>query len=376
MVILQATFFLAVFIAILFGSHYFLYFSLVKFFPFFGNYRSGLIITLSILALSFFLTSLLARMREDIFTRTGYFLSGFWLGLLTNLLLAIIPILFLHWSLLLINANINLQITATIFFGLAILVSIYGAWNAFQPRIKNITVTIPNLPSSWQGKKIVQLSDVHLGLIYQKDFLKKIIAKTNSISPDLVVITGDLFDGTDNTDLDTLTAPLDSLNAKQGTFFINGNHETYLGLDKTFGVLKKTPVQILNDQVVDLSGLKLIGISYSDRDLKKNVVTTLQKLKPQYFGSPNILLYHSPTNIKQLAKEGVNLQLSGHTHIGQIFPFNFITKLIYHGYDYGLHSIGDYTLYTSSGVGTWGPAMRTDSNSEIVVITLENKSNQ
>lgn len=374
MVILQIIFFLTIFITLLFSSHYFLYFSLVTFFPFWGDHKNGLIITLSILALSFFLTSALAHMRKDVFTHASYFFSGFWLGLITNFLLALVLIWFLRWILPLAGLSINTQITAAIFFGLAFLVSIYGAWNAFQPKLKNITVTIPNLPPNWQGKKIVQLSDVHLGLIYQKDFLEKIVAETNSVDPDLVVITGDLFDGTDNTDLDTLTAPLDKLNAKQGTFFINGNHETYLGLDKAFGALKKTPVQILDDKVVDLDGLKLIGISYPNRDLKKDVVATLQKLKPQYFGSPNILLYHSPTNIKEFAENGVNLQLSGHTHLGQIFPFNFITKLIYRGYDYGLYSIGDYTLYTSSGVGTWGPAMRTDSNSEIVVITLKNRA--
>ncbi|MCX6761243.1 MAG: metallophosphoesterase [Candidatus Moranbacteria bacterium] len=370
MIILQVIFFLLLAIILLFGSHYFLYASLVKFFPFFSSHKNGLIITLGLLAVSFILTSFLAHMREDIFTRTSYFLSGFWLGLLTNLLLALVLLWFLHWLLPLVGININFQIVAAIFFSLAFLVSLYGTWNAFEPRIKNIAVTIPNLPQSWQGKKVVQLSDVHLGLIYQKNFLEKIVAKTNSLDPDLVVITGDLFDGTDNVDLETLTAPLDNLKAKQGTFFINGNHETYLGLDKAYVAVKKTPAQVLDDQVVNLAGLKLIGLSYPERDLKKDVVATLEKLKPQFFGSPNILLYHSPTNITQFAENGINLQLSGHTHLGQIFPFNFITKLIYRGYDYGLHTIGNYTLYTSSGIGTWGPAMRTDSTPEIVVITL------
>jgi hypothetical protein len=374
MIILQIIFFLTLFITLLFGSHYFLYFSLIKFFPFFGQHKSGLVITLGFLAISFILTSILAHAREDIFTRLSYLLSGFWLGLLTNLVVALLLIWFLRWVLALSGINFNIQLLAGIFLGLAFLISLYGTWNAFQPKLKDITVTIPNLPQNWQSKKIVQLSDVHLGLIYQKDFLEKIVAKVNSINPDLIVITGDLFDGTDNVDLDNLIFPLNNLKSGQGTFFVNGNHETYLGTAKVTSAIAKTQVKLLSDEVIDLSGLKLIGLSYPERDLKKNVPATLQKLKPQFFGTPNILLYHSPTNIQNFADNGVNLQLSGHTHLGQIFPFNFITKLIYRGYDYGLHSIGDYALYTSSGVGTWGPAMRTDSNSEIVVITLENKA--
>ncbi len=372
MVILQISFFFTIFIVLLFGSHYLLYFSLVKFFPFFGAHKNGLIITLSILALSFFLSLALAHWKESAITRAFYFLSGFWLGFLVNLLLAILCTWIVIWLTSFFSPNINMTILASVLFGLAFLISIYGAWNATQPKIKNITITIPHLPGEWQGKKIVQLSDVHLGLLYQAAFMQNIVKKTNAENPEMVLITGDLFDGMDG-NLDSLVLPLNNLEAPHGTFFVNGNHETYLGTAKAFSALEKTKVKILNDQVVDVDGLKLIGIGYPERDLKKDVVATLQKLKPQFFGSPNILLCHSPTNIKQFAENGVNLQLSGHTHVGQIFPFNFITKLIYHGYDYGLHQIGNYALYTSSGVGTWGPTMRTDSNSEIVVITLENK---
>jgi hypothetical protein len=375
MVILQITFFLTIFIALLFGSHYFLYFSLTNFFSFFSNHKGGLIASLAFLATSFILTSLLAHAREDIFTRTGYFLSGFWLGLLTNLTIMLVLIWFLRWILPLSGLNFNIQFLAGTLLMLAFLISIYGTWNAFELKLKNITVTIPNLPKNWQGKKIVQLSDVHLGIVYQKSFLERIVTLTNSVNPAMVIITGDLFDGTDDTNLDNLISPLNNFKSTQGTFFVNGNHETYLGTAKVASAIAKTQVKLLSDEVVDLSGLKLIGLNYPERDLKKDVVATLQKLAPQYLNSPNILLYHSPTNITDFADAGINLQLSGHTHLGQIFPFNFITKLIYHGYDYGLHEIGNYTLYTTSGIGTWGPTMRTNSHSEIVVITLEAKIN-
>lgn len=373
MVFLQITFFLTLLVLTLFGSHYFLYASLIKFFPFLHNYKKLLFITLFLLAISFILTSILAHVREDLATRASYLLSGFWLGFLTNLVLAILIISFFNWLFKLADINFNLSLVALIFFSLAFVFSFYGSWNAFQPRLKNITVAIPNLPENWQDKKIVQLADVHLGLIYRKDFLQNIIDQINPLNPELVIITGDFFDGMDGK-LDLLISPLNNLKTTQGTFFVNGNHETYLGTEKTIATLEKNKVQILKDQVVDISGLKLIGIGYPERDLKKDIIITLQELKPQFFGKPNILLYHSPTNIQQFAENGVNLQLSGHTHLGQIFPFNLITKLIYHGYDYGLHTINNYTIYISSGLGTWGPAMRTNSTPEIVVITLKNKT--
>ena len=103
---------------------------------------------------------------------------------------------------------------------------------------------------------------------------------------------------------------------------------------------------------------------------KKDIVAVLDSLKSDFLGKPNILLYHAPTNIEQIKEAGVNLELCGHTHKGQLFPLKYIVNLIYKGYGYGLHQFGDYTLYVSSGTGSWGPPMRTGSDSEIVVITL------
>jgi hypothetical protein len=214
------------------------------------------------------------------------------------------------------------------------------------------------------------LSDVHLGHIYREKFIKKVVEKVNSQEPEMVLITGDLFDGMDG-NLAPIIQPLEDIRAKAETFFVIGNHETYLGLDNVFREIKNTPLRILRDEVVDINGLKLIGIGYPDRGEKKDIVTVLESLKKDYFGKPNILLFHTPVAISQIKDLGINLELCGHTHRGQIFPFNLITNLLYRGYDYGLFSMGEYTLYTSNGVGTWGPAMRLGNNPEIVVITLK-----
>lgn len=370
MFFLQIALFLTLFVLILGGSHYLLYLSIVRFFDVSDSQKTALIIVLAILAISFFFSSLLAHWKENALTRISYFLSGFWLGLATNLLLSVLLVWIIYWLGNLFGWAVDLKVAGASFFLLALVVSVWGVWNAYGPRVKNITITIPGLPENWKGKRVVQLSDVHLGLIHGPESARAIVDKTNALRPDLVLITGDLFDGMDG-NLDALVAPLKNFQSTGGVFFVDGNHETYLGTDKAFAALQGTGILILRDQVADVDGLKLIGISYPERGSKKNVVDTLQELKAQFSGQPNILLYHAPTDIPAIARSGVNLQLSGHTHIGQLFPFNFVTKLIYHGYDYGLHRIGDYTLYTTSGTGTWGPMMRTDSRSEIVMITLE-----
>jgi predicted MPP superfamily phosphohydrolase len=142
-------------------------------------------------------------------------------------------------------------------------------------------------------------------------------------------------------------------------------------VERTYAALRTTPLQILADQRVEIEGLQLIGISYPERgqslDLRRKVAE-LAGFKPAL---PSILLYHSPTHIAQAEQVGINLQLSGHAHHGQIFPIQFISRLVYGKYYHGLHVEGDYTLYTSSGAGTWGPAMRTGNHPEIVVIRLE-----
>ena len=200
--------------------------------------------------------------------------------------------------------------------------------------------------------------------------MEKVVKEVNLINPELVLITGDLFDGMDG-ELKNPISPISEINAKKGIYFVTGNHETYLGLPEVFKTLQKTKVNILKDEVVNVEGLKIIGINYPVRGEDKNIVSTLNSLKKDYYGAPNILMYHSPVNIEQIKNSGVNLELCGHTNNGQIFPLGLLTKMIYGGYDYGLFKMGNYTLYVTNGVGTWGPPMRIGNAPEIVEITLQ-----
>jgi len=367
---IQIAIFIILALAIIFGAHFLLYFSVIKIFSVYAVFhRRILLAILAFLSVSFILSTFIIYWRENFFTRSFYFISGFWLGLLVNLLIASLLAWIVIFVLKFFGAKADFSFFGAIFFALAIFYAVYGVWNAFNPRVKNISVDIPNLPENWKGKKIVQISDLHIGHIHKKKFLDKVVKEVNSAQPELAAITGDLFDGMDGA-MDYLPEAVNSIKAEKGVYFITGNHETYFGLKNVYEILKDTKIIPLYDRVVDIAGLKIIGVSYPERGANKNLAETIGRLKKDFYGQPNILLYHSPTDIEAFKESGVNLQLSGHTHKGQIFPFGFITKFIFKGYDYGLFKMGDYTLYSSCGTGTWGPPMRTGNTPEIVVITL------
>jgi hypothetical protein len=216
---------------------------------------------------------------------------------------------------------------------------------------------------------VAQVSDVHLGYILRTGFASRLVTMVNAANPDLVAITGDLFDGGDG-NLAQLIAPLNDLRAPLGIYFVTGNHETYLGVERAYAALRTTRVRILANQMAVIDGLQVIGVSYPERGHFLDLGQALAKLPGFNPALPSILLYHSPTHIAQAEAAGINLQLSGHAHQGQIFPIQFISRLIYGKYYYGLHVGNSYTLYTCSGAGTWGPTMRTGNHPEISVIEL------
>lgn len=270
--------------------------------------------------------------------------------------------------------SLNLKLMGWLGIIFSFLFLIYGIWNAYDTKIKEITVKIRDLPAEWQNKRAVQISDVHLGYVYGKDRLQSLVDKVNGLDPDIVFITGDLFDGMDG-HLDELIAPINQLHPALGTYFITGNHEIYLGIDKAFEVLGKTNVKILNDAFVNIGGMQIAGLGFPAGGMQEGrdfagVFGSFKDFDP---ARPVILLYHSPTQIAQAKDLGVDLFLAGHTHVGQLFPLEFITHFVYQGFDYGFHEDGDFSIYTSSGVGTWGPAARTSKNSEITLINFEVK---
>ncbi len=238
------------------------------------------------------------------------------------------------------------------------LLCIYGIYKATKIEISNFTLQSDKLK---QAYKIAHLSDIHLGSRSQ-NFVQKIINKTNQLNPDLIFITGDLIDM--RKVKPELLVILSDFSAP--VYFIKGNHDRYIGSGKHFEIIDQTGVITLDDHHHIHEELQIIGISDSANPNQLN--TALPKISLDH-DRYTILLYHKPEKFDLVADNKIDLMLSGHTHAGQIFPFNLIVKREFPHLK-GLHKINDSHLYVSQGTGTWGPVMRLGSNNEIAVIKL------
>lgn len=327
------------------------------------NSRLFILVTLIIFSFGFILSQYLVHSFDNLTIRLIYLISALGVGLLFYL--TIFAILFKIINFILPKAP--RLILSRVGVALAVTLFLIGVINANFSQVKNISVTLNNLPKDWQGKKIVQISDTHLGSIYGPNFLRRQVTKINSLEPDLIVITGDLFDGTFSR-LPEIANELSKLKAKEGIYFVSGNHDTYLGLDKVVSILEQTNIKFLRDEMINLNGLEIIGFDFN-KFAGDDLSRTIKNLSYNS-GAARLLLNHAPNDISLAKDLKVNLQLSGHSHRGQMFPMSFVTKLLYGKYQYGLHTEGTFNIYTSSGIGSWGPPIRTFNPAEIVLITL------
>ncbi len=354
--------------AIVILGHLGLYGTWVKFFSLpAGGARRSLLTIILVLSVSFTITSVLVFWKEAFFTNLLYTICSVWLGFVWYASLATA----LTWGVWLLgkalSANVPMALVTILLLAGAAGVSAYGVWNAWHPVVRQFSITIPNLPEAWRGQKIVQLSDIHLGPVHRQDFLRGVVAQTNAEQPVAVFVTGDLFDG-GGRDLNSLAKPLEDLRSTFGTYYITGNHETYVGVDRALAAIQDLPLTILRDAVTDVSGVQVLGIDYPIGTTTKDIAPLLAKLDP---AKPSIVLWHEPKYVDQVKAAGVNLLLAGHTHDGQLWPFGTITKWVYKGYHDGLHTEGTFNEYTSPGVGSWGPPMRTGNRPTIAVFTLK-----
>lgn len=377
-------------LVILFGFHFVVYDFGIRAFAI-ENKKTRLKIRLALefLLIGFVASFVLSRWSENLFTKSISLSFGVYFGVLLNLFWMIL----IAWLVIIVmrvfRQKVNLRITAQIIIFCAISYSFFGLWNVFHPVVKNIEIEIADLPKEWKDKTIVQLSDLHLGGVLGESFLRKIVSEVNQLDAEIVVITGDLLDGSAD-GVGKYIHLLDEIKTKQGVYFVTGNHESYRGLTDSLQILRETKMQILEDEVVELSGLQLVGISHPGMNEDKNIRKIITD-NPNFDGEKtNVLLFHSPTSLGknngdqhqnlywkpnvdfQDAQDlGIDLQLSGHTHAGQIFPFTLLAKWIYGGYEYGLHQENGFQIYISSGTGVWGPTLRSGGKSEIVAIKLK-----
>ncbi len=360
--------FLSVAAAILIFGHLVLYVTWTSLFTIpSSDGRTILKFALIFLGLSFPITSFVVFWKETRITNALYAIASTWLGLGLYVTMATVIGVLVDFTDQSKNWNLHGQAVTVVLLAIAFTYTIHGIWNAYHPVIRRITVRLPHLPAAWQGQRIVQLSDIHLGPIHRQRFARMVVRLANAQRPAAVFVTGDLFDG-GGRELHKLAAPLNDLQSTHGTFFITGNHETYVGLERALEALRDIRLTKLDDRLVDLAGIQLLGISYPRIGEHKEFERILSQLDRT---KPNIVLYHEPKHVDRFAAAGVNLLLAGHTHVGQLWPLHLITRKVYGIYDVGLHTYDALQVYTSSGVGTWGPPMRTGTMPEVVVITLE-----
>jgi hypothetical protein len=363
---------LAMVLGVLFFAHWALYRTIVDFFsP--ANSIVLLILKLGLATMTIGLVGafLLSSRYDSIFVRLFYTGAMSWLGFLNFFILASI----ICWLVLglskVFSFSLNQSLLAAILFCAGAILAIYGIFNSLNVRVNRVSIKLPNLPSAWQCKTAVWVSDTHLGQIRGLKFAGRVASLVEQEHPDILFIGGDLFDGVaDNAE--AMAEPFAKIKAPQGTYFITGNHEEFSAdsKEKYLATVRKSGIRVLDNEMINIDGLQLIGVDHNDTMNQDKFKAILQGLGIEK-SQPSILLKHIPLNIPEAAEAGVSLQLSGHTHWGQLFLFKYITYFVYKGFDYGLKSMGNMMIYTSAGAGTWGPPMRVDANPDIVVIKLE-----
>lgn len=241
------------------------------------------------------------------------------------------------------------------------------------PAIKRVAVPIRGLPPAFHGFRIAQLTDVHVGPTIGAEFLRRVVAAVNEQSPDLVAVTGDLVDGHVPILADGV-APLADLEAPHGAYFVTGNHEYYWGAAEWIEHLRGLGLDVLQNEhrVIERDGSRLVLGGVTDHRGGASAGEPCDPAKA-FAGcptdGPKILLAHQPRSIFDAERVGVDLQLSGHTHGGQYFPFSLLIHLV-QPFVRGLHRAGRAWIYVSCGTGYWGPPMRVGAPSEITIIEL------
>lgn len=242
------------------------------------------------------------------------------------------------------------------------------------PAVKDVIIHIKNLPESLAGFSIVQITDIHLGPTLKKPFLEKVVARVNSLSPHVIALTGDLVDGFVD-ELEGDIRPLKHLTSKYGNFFVTGNHEYYFNALSWIDAVNRLGFKTLindhdivthGDGRVLIAGVPDLKAEQFVSSHRPDPVASLTNAPPAHV---KILLAHQPNSVIQAADAGFDIQISGHTHGGQIFPWNHFVELN-QPFLAGLYTHGCVRLYVSRGTGYWGPPMRFFAPSEITRIIL------
>jgi uncharacterized protein len=351
-------------------GHYFAYLLLVNAFSKLKKRRIIIILALTLITVIFLGSLVFLNRFQNSFLMSIYFVFAVLFGLLTQLMLFgglffIRKMILKFWPFARRNCVLpDPKSSARLLLILVALFFLLGIYNAFFPKVK--IITLPAFSEELKGKSFVHLSDLHLGAVYRPAWQRMITKRVNMLEADFIIISGDLFDGSDK-ELSEFVEPLSLL--EKTTIFVPGNHDSYIFGNEVEETVKEASFVYLLDRAFEISGLELIGFNYlsnQDSNLRRDIEDlALEKRKPR------VIVNHVPVDqAEAYALEG-DLMLMGHAHRGQIFPFSLATTLIYGQYAYGLSSYQEMITYTSAGTGTWGPPLRTLFPGEIILFKFE-----
>lgn len=248
----------------------------------------------------------------------------------------------------------------------------YGTYGVLSgPKIKNVTVPLARLPRAAHGYRIAVVSDVHLGPILGRAHTQRIVDTINSAQPDLVAVVGDLVDGT-VADLGPAAEPLSQLRAKHGSYFVTGNHEYFSGAQEWVDHVRELGLHPLENARTEMAHFDLAGVNDVGGEAEGQGPDFKKALGDRDRSRASVLLAHQPVVIHDAVEHGVDLQLSGHTHGGQLWPGNLVAGLA-NPTVAGLESYGDTQLYVSRGAGAWGPPVRVGAPSDVTIVHLASK---
>jgi predicted MPP superfamily phosphohydrolase len=341
--------------------------------------RTLYILIFAALATTFFAGRILESVHSSVFADFLNTLGGFWMGFLLYGFLFLI-VSDITGLLLKITGVLNAQTipdyrkwSFTIAMALSALFIAGGFINALIPVIREYKITIEKPADNVSNLRIAAVSDIHLGSIIRKRSMKKLSRMLDRVRPDVIFLLGDIVDGDLGPVLrGDLLKYFHEPVTRYGLYGITGNHEFIGGAERTITYIESKGIRLLKDEKVILpGGIQVYGRldSYSFRFKNKNRLTLYELMKDADHSKPVILLDHQPSHLEESEKAGVDLQLSGHTHNGQMWPLNYITKRLFE-VSYGYLKKGDTQIIVSSGFGLWGPRIRSGSRPEVMVIDV------
>jgi hypothetical protein len=348
-----------------------------------SSWRTIYIAAFLLLSLSYIAGRFLERYKISWFSSTLVFLGSFWLAAMVYFLffaLAIDILRLLNFILpffppsLSLNPERTKEITSLIVVVVVSIIVLAGYINARTLRLKTFVLTIPKNGRSMKSLNIAVASDIHLGTVVGKSRLEKIVERINALNPDIVLLPGDVVDEDIGPVIrNNLGETLRKIQSKFGVVAITGNHEYIGGVEPACRYLVEHGITMLRDSSIKIDD-SLIIVGREDISIHGFAGKSRMPLRELMSGVdksyPIILMDHQPFHLEEAEANGVDLQLSGHTHHGQLWPFNFISKKVYE-LSWGYKKKGNTHYYVSCGVGTWGPPVRIGNRPEIVNLKLE-----